>query len=66
MISRVVFYVIMEINMSKAIDLSANCDYIYQGGLYIITAILEFIVIITLIFMTFIVRNYVSGESYFY
>jgi len=61
-ISRIVFYVVMEIKMS---DVPANsewyCDAVYQGGLYIITAILEAVVIIIAIFLTWIIKSYIQS-----
>lgn len=36
------------------------CDAVYQGGLYIITAILEAVVIIIAIFLTWIIKSYIQ------
>jgi hypothetical protein len=63
-ISRIAFYVIMEIKMSQVIT-DQGCDYIYQGGLYRVTACLEGILILILIFMTCVIRNYLSCKCYF-
>ena len=52
----------MEIKMSDLPDTEWYCDSIYQGGLYIITAILEAVVIVTVIFLTFVVKNYIQGK----
>ncbi len=52
----------MQINMSEInnSDQEWYCDAIYQGGLYIITAILEAIAILTLIILTWIIKNYIQ------
>lgn len=63
-ISRVAFYVVMEIKMSEVLT-DLGCDFIYQGGLYIVTACLEGILILILIFLTCVIRNYISCKCDF-
>jgi len=61
-ISRIVFYVFMQVNMSSISnpDQKWYCDAIYQGGLYIITAILEAVAILTIIVLTWLIKNYIE------
>lgn len=40
------------------------CDAVYQGGLYIITAILEAVVIIIAIFLTWIIKSYIQCKCF--
>jgi hypothetical protein len=61
LVLRTAFYVIMEINMSDALG-EQECDFIYQGGLYIINAILEGVLILTLIILTGIIKRYVQSK----
>ena len=63
-ISRIAFYVVMEIKMSQVLT-NQGCDFIYQGGLYIVTACLEGILILILIFLTCVIRNYISCKCDF-
>jgi len=64
-ISRIVFYVVMEIKMSDVPATSEwYCDAVYQGGLYIITAILEAVVIIIAIFLTWIIKSYIQCKCF--
>jgi len=42
------------------------CDAVYQGGLYIITAILEAVVIIIAIFLTWIIKSYIQCKFFIF
>lgn len=56
----------MEVQMGDVPDKQeANCDIIYQGGLYIITAIMEAVLMLTLIFMTYIIKNYIQCKKFY-
>ena len=65
LLSRVIFYGVM-MNTMNAIDYQAPancyCDAIYQGGLVIITCVLEAGILITIISLTNIVKSYVESN----
>ena len=61
LVARIAFYVIMQVNMSNVLG-EQQCDFIYQGGLYIINAILEGVLLLTLIILTAIIKRYIQSK----
>ena len=64
--SRIIFYGVMQNTMSNInsedipIIEKWYCDAIYQGGLYVITAILEAILIVVILILTNSIASYIK------
>ena len=54
----------MNHNMKSIIEKeeSWQCNAIYEGGLYIVTGLLELILVLILLYYGKIVKNYVEGN----
>ena len=63
-IIRILTFYYMNHNMKSIIEKeeSWQCNAIYEGGLYIVTGLLELILVLILLYYGKIVKNYVEGN----
>jgi hypothetical protein len=63
-VSRIAFYVIMGIEMNNNVEASQVqlCNAIYQGGLILITAGIEGLALIILLYLTYRIKNYIQSK----
>lgn len=65
-LSRIGVYVALYVTMGEVSIDKYYCDAVYEGGLYIMEAIIEGVFFLIMLPMIFAIRNYVQGSIIFF